>query len=157
MASKSKSLWKADDQQARLAELTARSDDATKDHPLRRDVRSLGAILGQTLVEQAGQELFESVEKLRRLLIEHRETVRRRPEQASSSEYMQQAHAIVLQMDLQAAYQVTKAFAIYFELTNLAETNHRKRRRRAGKLQDEQPPLAGSFRGTLLLMKNAGL
>src|SRR6476620_4307247 len=49
MASKSKALWKADDQQARLAELTARSDDATKDHPLRRDVRSLGAILGQTL------------------------------------------------------------------------------------------------------------
>ncbi|MFL6307228.1 MAG: hypothetical protein ACJ72H_27155, partial [Candidatus Sulfotelmatobacter sp.] len=56
MASKSKALWKADDQQARLAELTARSDDAAKDHPLRRDVRSLGAILGQTLVEQSGQE-----------------------------------------------------------------------------------------------------
>ncbi|HZQ94390.1 MAG TPA: phosphoenolpyruvate carboxylase [Candidatus Sulfotelmatobacter sp.] len=157
MPNQLKPLWKALDQQARLAELTARSEEPAKDSPLRRDVRSLGAILGQTLVEQAGQELFESVEKLRRLLIEHRETVRRRPEQASSSEYMQQAHAIVLQMDLQAAYQVTKAFAIYFELTNLAETNHRKRRRRAGKLQDEQPPLAGSFRGTLLLMKNAGL
>ena len=36
-------------------------------------------------------------------------------------------------MDLTRAYQVTKAFATYFELTNLAETNHRKRRRRAGK------------------------
>ena len=67
MTSKPKPLWKADDQQARLAELTARSDEAAKDHPLRRDVRSLGAILGQTLVEQAGQELFESVEELRRL------------------------------------------------------------------------------------------
>jgi len=95
MASKSKALWKADDQQARLAELTARSDDAAKDHPLRRDVRSLGAILGQTLVEQAGQELFDSVEELRRLLIEHRETVRRSPEQAASSEQMQQAQQIV--------------------------------------------------------------
>jgi phosphoenolpyruvate carboxylase len=157
MASKSKSLWKADDQHARLRELTARSDDATKDHPLRRDVRSLGAILGQTLVEQAGQELFDSVEELRRLLIEHRETVRRSPEQAGSSEQMQQAQQIVAQMDLPTAYRVTKAFAIYFELTNLAETNHRKRRRRAGKLDGETAALPGSFRGTLLRMKNAGL
>ena len=41
-------------------------------------------------------------------------------------------------MDLPTAYQVTKAFAIYFELTNLAETNHRKRRRRAGKLDGDE-------------------
>ena len=46
-------------------------------------------------------------------------------------------------MDLLRAYQVTKAFATYFELTNLAETNHRKRRRRAGKLDREHAPLAG--------------
>ena len=157
MASKPKALWKADDQQARLAELTAPSDDAAKDHPLRRDVRSLGAILGQTLVEQAGQKLFESVEELRRLLIEHRETVRRSPEQAGSSEQMQQAQQIVAGMDLPTAYRVTKAFAIYFELTNLAETNHRKRRRRAGKLDAGNLALPGSFRGTLLRMKNAGL
>jgi phosphoenolpyruvate carboxylase len=32
------------------------------------------------------------------------------------------------------AAKLTKAFAIYFELTNLAETNHRKRRRRASRL-----------------------
>jgi len=55
------------------------------------------------------------------------------------------------------AYQVTKAFATYFELTNLAETNHRKRRRRAGKLGPDQAPLPGSFRGTLARMKQAGI
>jgi phosphoenolpyruvate carboxylase len=157
MANKPKPLWKADDQQARLAELAAPSDEPAKDHPLRRDVRSLGAILGQTLVEQAGRELFDSVEELRQLLIGHRETVRRNPEQASSSGQMSKAHEIVSKMDLTRAYQVTKAFAIYFELTNLAETNHRKRRRRAGKLDQEQTSLPGSFRGTLLRMKDAGL
>ena len=78
-----KPLWKADDQQARLAELTARSDEAAKDHPLRRDVRSLGAILGQVLVEQSGQELLESVEELRRLLIEHRENGASQSERAA--------------------------------------------------------------------------
>jgi phosphoenolpyruvate carboxylase len=157
MAAKSKPLWKADDQPSRLAELTARSDEPAKDNPLRRDVRSLGAILGQTLVEQVGQELFESVEKLRQLLIEHREAARRSPEQASSSEMMQRAQHIVSKMDLVTAYQVTKAFAIYFELTNLAETNHRKRRRRAGNWDSEHAALPGSLRGTLLRMKNAGM
>ena len=97
------------------------------------------------------------MEELRRLLIEHRETVRRNPEQASAPELMLKAQEIVSGMDLSRAYQVTKAFATYFELTNLAETNHRRRRRRAGKLDREHAPLPGSFRGTLLRMKDAGI
>jgi phosphoenolpyruvate carboxylase len=156
-SSKPKPLWNAPDQNARLAELTARTNEPIKDNPLRRDVRSLGSILGHVLVEQAGQDLFESVEELRRLLIEYRETVRRAPGQASAPKLMLTAQEIVSQMDLPRAYQVTKAFAIYFELTNLAETNHRKRRRRAGTLDREHPPLPGSFRGTLLRIKEAGI
>jgi len=155
-ANKPKPLWKVDDQRARLADLTARSNQAAKDNPLRRDVRSLGAVLGQVIVEQAGQERFESVEQLRRLMIEHRDIVRRNPRRASQAELMSKAQEIVSQMDLTSAYQVTKAFAIYFELTNLAETNHRKRRRRAGKLEREKA-LPGSFRGTLKRMKEAGI
>jgi phosphoenolpyruvate carboxylase len=153
---KPKPLWKADDQHARLSEVIAHSDEPAKDNPLRRDVRSLGAILGQVLVEQSGQDLFESVEELRGLLIEHRETARRNPN-SSSSELMVKAQEIVSCMDLTRAYQVTKAFATYFELTNLAETNHRRRRRRAGKLDREHPPLPGSFHGTLLRMKQVGI
>jgi phosphoenolpyruvate carboxylase len=154
--SKPKPLWSADDQGARLVELTARSDESAKDNPLRRDVRSLGAILGQVLVEQAGQDVFDSVEELRRLLIEHRETVRRSSPQALMPE-MLKAQKIVSGMDLSRAYQITKAFAIYFELTNLAETNHRKRRRRAGKLDREHALPPGSFRGTLRRMKESGI
>ena len=156
MPNKNKLLWKVDDQQSRLAELTARSGDAAKDNPLRRDVRSLGTILGQVLVEQAGQELFESVEELRRLLIEHRESARRSQNQTSSPELVR-AQEIVSSMDLARAYHVTKAFATYFELTNLAETNHRKRRRRAGKLDRDSAALPGSFRGTLMRLNNAGI
>ena len=157
MPNKSKPLWKVDDQQTRLAELTAASDEQTKDNPLRRDVRSLGAILGQVLSEQSGPDLFESVEELRRLLIEHRETARSNSGDASSSDLLSKAQEMVSGMDLTRAYQVTKAFATYFELTNLAETNHRKRRRRAGKLDRDHAPLPGSFRGTLLRMKQSGI
>jgi phosphoenolpyruvate carboxylase len=150
--SKPKPLWTPENQAARLAELTAGSDEPLKDQPLRRDVRSLGELLGQVLVEQAGQELFDAVEELRRLMIEHRKGLRQ-----TSSQLMARAQKMIAKMDLVRAYQVTKAFAIYFELTNLAETNHRKRRRRAGQAHRDYDPPAGSFRGTLLRMKAAGV
>jgi phosphoenolpyruvate carboxylase len=136
-----------------LAELTAQSDDPIKDNALRRDVRSLGVMLGQVLVEQAGQGLFDEVEHLRTLLIQHRKQVRR--SRSANAKLMGQAQNLISKMDLAKAYKVTKAFAIYFELTNLAETNHRKRRRRAGKLSQHVPP-AGSFRGTLSRLKQTG-
>src|SRR5580700_6749950 len=183
--SKTKLLWKAEDQNARLAELTAGSQDPAKDNPLRRDVRSLGSLLGQVLAEQGGRELFDAVEQLRQLLIEHREQVRRRPASAASvdlltsdlstsdliatdsmaTDSMVKVQDMVAKMDLTRAHQVAKAFAIYFELTNLAETNHRKRRRRAGELDrqldrqnDRQHvPPPGSFRGTLQRLKASGV
>ena len=70
---KAETLWSATSQQERLAELTAGTDTAAKELPLRRDVRSLGILLGRILVEQEGEKLFEVVEHLRRLLIQHRE------------------------------------------------------------------------------------
>jgi phosphoenolpyruvate carboxylase len=156
-----KPLWKADDQRARLSELTASSHSSAKDRALRRDVRSLGALLGQVLVEQAGQELFDTVEELRRLMIRHRELIRRgdvrRAPSGGQSGLMADAQAMIAKMDVTRAYQVTKAFAIYFELTNLAETNHRKRRRRARQLNRRATPLAGSLQGTLLRMKESGI
>jgi phosphoenolpyruvate carboxylase len=142
-------LWSAEDQASRLQELTAATSDAAKDLPLRRDVRSLGTLLGRVLVEQAGQELFDVVEQLRRSLIQHREREATadpaNPEDAGLAE----ARERIARLSIEEAYRVTKAFAIYFELTNLAETNHRKRRRRAGKMHSDQAPLPGSFRGTL--------
>ncbi len=70
---------------------------------------------------------------------------------------MARAETTISGMDLARAYQVTKAFAIYFELANLAETNHRKRRRRARQLDQGGETLPGSFHGTLLRMKKAGI
>jgi phosphoenolpyruvate carboxylase len=146
-------LWATDDQPGRLSELTAETSDSAKELPLRRDVRSLGILLGRVLVEQSGETLLDVVERLRRLLIQHRE-----PEKKTSGEnLMAQARAIIAELNIEDAYKLTKAFAIYFELTNLAETNHRKRRRRAAALHAGHAPLAGSFRGTLARLKAAGI
>src|SRR5216683_1084026 len=162
------SLWSADDQRSRLAELTASTTDPAKDLPLRRDVRSLGTLLGRVLVEQCGESLLGVVEELRRIFIQHREIQHReqpRPQTAAPNfndldfkdPLLTQARNIVSGLMVEEAHRVTKAFAIYFELTNLAETTHRKRRRRAAKLHAEQSALEGSFRGTLKRMRAAGI
>ena len=64
-------LWSDVAQAPRLAELTADTSDPAKELPLRRDVRSLGILLGRVLVEQEGEAFFNVVEELRRLLIHH--------------------------------------------------------------------------------------
>ena len=122
-------LWNPADQTERLAELMS-NDAQQKEGPLRRDVRSLGILLGRVLKEQGGDELFATVEMLRELLIKQREE-HADSRATSATKLMQRAQEIVEKLDLVSAYQTTKAFAVYFELTNLAETNHRKRRRRA--------------------------
>jgi phosphoenolpyruvate carboxylase len=152
-------LWKAPDQALRLAELTS-DDHDLKQAPLRRDVRSLGRLLGEVLKEQAGQTLFDAVEELRLLAIKHREL--HIDEEIPciiaphEHELMERAEEIVSGMSVEQTYRMTKAFAIYFELTNLAETNHRKRRRRASQLS-HRPAQPGTLRGTLGRMRDAGI
>lgn len=150
-------LWNVDDQAARLAELTSQDSDL-KEAPLRRDVRSLGRLLGEVLKEQAGGQLFSAVEELRLLLIEHRE-LHAQPEHdaANVQRLIERAEKIVSRLDVAEAHQMAKAFAIYFELTNLAETNHRKRRRRAAQTSPELLAQPGSFLGTLRRMRDAGI
>jgi phosphoenolpyruvate carboxylase len=150
-----KPLWAAVDQQERLLELTASSKDRRKELPLRRDVRSLGILLGQVIIEQCGQALFDIVENLRSTLINHRE--RNAIGGAEQSELLEQAKGVVGSLGVDDAYRITQAFASYFDLTNIAETNHRKRRRRAAQLHAERPPVAGTFRGTLVRLKSEGV
>jgi phosphoenolpyruvate carboxylase len=147
-------LWEVEDQCERLGELTARAGES-KESPLRRDVRSLGRLLGEVIKEQVGGALFEAVEELRQLTIRQREAGREDGAGAQAKS-MEHTEAVVRRVTIAEAYQLSKAFAIYFELTNLAETNHRKRRRRASEVEGGEPQ-AGTFRGTLGRMRAAGV
>ncbi len=86
--------------------------------PLRRDVRLLGTILGDVLVEQEGAWLLELVERIRR---ETRDA-RRSGTVAGGG--------LVSGLDPDAQALVLRAFGLYFQLANLAEQHHRLRRRR---------------------------
>jgi len=127
-----------------------------KEAPLRRDVRSLGMLLGEVLREQAGDDLFEHVEALRK------GTIRRRDAEARGSEGEASHHeAIALELvhslPAERAILLTRAFAFYFELINLAETNHRKRRRIALRLSGKAGRQRGSLSGTLSEMRRVGI
>src|ERR1700679_2515724 len=127
------SLWSPTDWPQRLAELQAPTGEL-KEAPLRRVVRSPGALLGEVLREHAGEPLYAAVEDLRRTAIARREAEapqNRAADLALAPAHLQQALARIhtYSDDLHTAYQLARAFSFYFELINLAETNHRKRRR----------------------------
>ncbi|MCU1320475.1 MAG: Phosphoenolpyruvate carboxylase [Acidobacteriaceae bacterium] len=154
------SLWSPTNWPDRLAELQASTPDL-KEAPLRRDVRSLGTLLGNVLREQAGDPLYEAVEALRRTAIARREAdITGKPDTAAAQ--LQEAIARVAGFDLSTAYRLARAFGFYFELINLAETNHRKRRRLSTALDEAVPSgkdkiQRGSLRGTLRRLKQAGI
>lgn len=89
---------------------------------LRRDVRFLGNILGDVLVHQGGNELLEIVEKIR----EMSKTLRTQFDREVYNEIKE----TIKSFDPDIRHQVIRAFAIYFQLVNIAEQNHRIRRKK---------------------------
>ena len=86
---------------------------------LRANVRLLGDVLGQVIVEQEGEELLELEERIRRLARDARETGDRAAlEQTIGG------------LDLARQSAVLRAFSLFFQLANIAEQHHRLRRRR---------------------------
>ncbi|HEY4379737.1 MAG TPA: phosphoenolpyruvate carboxylase [Acidobacteriaceae bacterium] len=157
------SLWTPPNWPQRLAELQAPTGEL-KEAPLRRDVRSLGMLLGEVLREQAGQPVFEAVEELRQTAIAYREGAAGVSARALSSkprptpaDPLQYAQRCVEGFSESSAYQLARAFGFYFELINLAETNHRKRRRLSSQLDPDAEPQRGSLRGALRQMRLAGV
>ncbi|MGR9047288.1 phosphoenolpyruvate carboxylase [Halobacillus faecis] len=103
----------------------------TNDHttPLRRDIHALGKMLGDILVHHGGEELLNKVETIRQLT----KDLRKSPD---SSTYNQLKNEIQ-NLEPPMRSQVIRAFSIYFHLVNIAEQNHRIRRRREYQLRED--------------------
>ena len=129
---------------------TLRRQDVTleeKDQALRDDVRALGAMVGELIREQAGEELFEMVENARLRSIRRREGNEKPGEELVS---------LVGDLDPDTATQVVRSFATYFQMVNTAEKVHRIRRRR-DYLRGPEHYQPGGFEDSLLKLKAAGL
>ena len=85
--------------------------------PLRRDVRLLGDLLGRVLVEQEDESLLADVEHVRALARAARQGERR-----------DELRDAVEALPLPRQASVLRAFALYFQLANVAEQHHRIRR-----------------------------
>ncbi len=105
-----------------MTELTVTANKGSSNNLLRRDVRFLGNILGEVLVHHSGQELLDKVEKIREL------------SKSLRAIYLPDLHEEfkreIYSLDPEIRHQVIRAFAIYFQLVNIAEQNHRIRRKR---------------------------
>ncbi|MGO4889767.1 phosphoenolpyruvate carboxylase [Anaerobacillus sp. MEB173] len=97
---------------------------------LRNDVRKLGSMLGEILVHQGGISLLNKVETIRKKTID----LRKGFDEKTYEELKEEIHSLEPPM----RQQVIRAFAIYFHLANIAEQNHRIRRRREYQLQGDE-------------------
>ena len=105
--------------------------------PLRDDVRFLGALLGDTVREQAGQEVFDLVETARRTAFAVRRSQADRDEVA----------ALFTDEPTDRVIPVIRAFSLFALLANVAEDLHQERRRRIHTAAGEPPP-AGDLAAT---------
>ena len=90
------------------------------DRALRANVRLLGDLLGRVLVEQEGPDFLELEERIRALA----RRVRR------GSRTPDALAAAVRGLAVAEQGSVLRAFALFFQLANIAEQHHRLRRRR---------------------------
>ena len=93
-----------------------------KDEPLRRDINLLGRVLGRILIEQEGEELFETEEEVRLLC--------KRLRFDYDPELDERLRRKIEGMSVQELRRIVRAFSVYFQLVNIAERYHRVRRRR---------------------------
>ena len=115
--------------------------------PLRDDVHALGALLGEILREQGGEQLFELVELDRVAAIRAR---------GGESAARAELAACVRDRPPPLARDLVRAFSTWFQAVNLAERVHRIRRRRDYFLKDSQRPQPGGVEDAVAALKQDG-
>ncbi len=91
-----------------------------KDLPLRDDIRLLGRILGDTVREQSGEAVFDTVEHIRQNSVRFR-----RDEDVTARRDLE---ATLNSLPPTEALQIIRAFGFFSHLANIAEDQHHIRR-----------------------------
>ncbi|MEO3760469.1 phosphoenolpyruvate carboxylase [Mycobacterium sp. B14F4] len=114
--------------------------------PMREDIRLLGAILGDTVREQNGEEVFDLVERARVESFRVRRSEIERADMAGMFDGI----------DIHQAIPVIRAFTHFALLANVAEDIHRERRR-AVHVAAGEPPQNSSLAATYAKLDSVSL
>ncbi|HNN63986.1 MAG TPA: phosphoenolpyruvate carboxylase, partial [Candidatus Obscuribacter sp.] len=126
--------------------VTTGEDLLARIKPLRDDVRELGFVLGDTIKRFEGETVFAYVEKLRALFKQiHKDKAAGLDTASLQAELVQLIEA----MPLSESACVIKAFLTYFDIINIAEQNHRLRRRALRDQKQAQESLPSLEPGSL--------
>ncbi len=109
---------------------------SNKNEPLWTDIRLLGRILGDSVREQEGEEVFDIVEQVRQTAVRFA----REGDPAARAELA----ALLDPLPRDTTQAVVRAFSYFLQLANIAEDEHHVRRRRAHDLANS-PPREGSL------------
>jgi phosphoenolpyruvate carboxylase len=115
---------------------------------LRRDVRHLGAMLGDVLRHAGGEALYRRVERVRRLS---------KAARGAGAGLRRRLEAQFADLSGAEALQLARAFAQFLTLANVAEQHHRVRRARQYRRQEKRGPQPGGVRDTLRRLREQGL
>jgi phosphoenolpyruvate carboxylase len=119
-----------------------------KELPLRDDIRLLGRILGDTIRDQSGQAVFDTVEQIRQNSVRFR-----RDEDAAARRDLE---TTLNSLPPGEALQIIRAFSFFSHLSNIAEDQHHIRRARAHLLA-ASAPREGSMAYALGRAREAGI
>lgn len=104
--------------------------------PLRDDIRRLGELLGQVLIDQGGTELLEAVERVRALSKAYH---------AADAPSAKGPEHLLAEVPAGHEVPLARAFSLFLALSNIAEQTHRIRRSRDYRVDPESHPQRGSF------------
>lgn len=105
---------------------------AEPDEALRIDVRVLGNLLGEVLRTQAGSDVYETVERVRKQGKALREPG------AGDGPTLQALYALIEAIPLARVRDVVRAFSLFLTFTNIAEQRHKVRLRRLEQVRAER-------------------
>ena len=109
--------------------------EAEKDEPLRADIRLLGRLLGDTVREQEGPEVFDVLERIRQASIRfHRD---------NEIDARRELEATLDSLDSVETLSIVRAFSYFSHLSNIAEDQHHIRRNRAHVRMKSEPRPGG--------------
>lgn len=108
------------------------SSPEDKDTPLRKDIRTMGSMLGKIIVEHEGEETYQKIEKMRLLAKAWRGD--KGPERDESS--FKELGSFAAELSDDELFKVSRAFTHFLAIANGAEAHHRIRRLKESGLEE---------------------